>query len=114
MMKQKWWILAVLVIMGLVLWTVKSGVTINSVFGIDPTTAPDTMIPPSGPTVTVLPTEIDDILYNPGMGSPTFISALGAHCRLASIPARPSPTSAGPGLISSLPKGNTTSVSSIA
>ena len=33
---------------------------------------PNTIVPPRGSTVTVLPTEIHDILYNPGMGFADF------------------------------------------
>jgi hypothetical protein len=35
------------------------------------------MVPPRGSTVTVQPTEIDDILYNPGMGFADFHLGFG-------------------------------------
>ncbi len=75
---------------------------------------PDAIGVSSGWTVTVRPIEIDDILYNPGMGFADFPSRSGVHCHPASILVRPSPTFAGTGPISSLSKGNMTSVASTA
>ena len=113
--KQRGRILALLLILVPLLWTIESGVPINLRLASDVGRGPNAMVPPCGSTVTVQPSEIDDILYNPGMGFADFHLGFGnPPLPPASILVRRSPTSAGLGLILSLPKGNTTSFSSIA
>jgi len=80
MMKRKWWTLAVLMILGLLLWTIESGesgVLIDSGFGSIAGTAPGAKVPLLGPVVTVQPKEIHEILYNPGMGFADFHFGFG-------------------------------------
>jgi hypothetical protein len=45
--------------------------------GWDVGRGPNALVPPRGSTVTVQPTEIDDILYNPGMGFADFHLGFG-------------------------------------
>ena len=61
MMKQKGRIPALLLILGFLLWTIESCVPINLGFVSDVGVAPNATVPPRGPTVTVQPTEIEDI-----------------------------------------------------
>jgi hypothetical protein len=72
MMKRKGWTLAVLIILGGLLWTIEWGVSINSGFGSTAGAAPDDKVSLWGPVVTVQPKEIHAILYNPGMGFADF------------------------------------------
>ena len=77
MIKQKGRIPALLPILGFLLWTIESCVPINLGFVSDVGVAPNATVPPRGPTVTVQPTEIEDILYNPGMGFADFHLGFG-------------------------------------
>jgi hypothetical protein len=45
--------------------------------GCDVGSDPNVKVPPRGTTVTAQPTEIDDILYNPGMGFADFHLGFG-------------------------------------
>jgi len=71
-MNRKGWTLAVLIILGVLLCTIESGVPIDSGFGSTAGAAPNTEVSLLGPVVTVQPKEIHDILYNPGMGFADF------------------------------------------
>jgi Beta-galactosidase len=68
---------ALLLILGFLLWTRESGVPINLAPASDVGRGPNAMVPARGSTVTVQPTEIDDILYNPGMGFADFHLGFG-------------------------------------
>ena len=76
-MKEKGRILALLLILSFLLWTIESCVPINLGLASDVGRGPNAIIPPRGSTVTVQPTEIDDILYNPGMGFADFHLGFG-------------------------------------
>jgi hypothetical protein len=78
-MRSNWSVVARRLIGGLLLWIVLACIPTSSGFKNGAGTVPDATALSSRRTVTVRPTEIDDILYNPGMGSPTFTSASGAH-----------------------------------
>src|SRR5207245_8617817 len=64
-------------ILGCLLWTIESGAPISLGLASDVGGGPNVMVPPRGSTVTVQPTEIDDILYNPGMGFADFHLGFG-------------------------------------
>ncbi len=69
--------LTLLPIGGLLLLTMESCAPYNSGLKNGATSSPDAKILSSGRTVTVRPTEIDDILYNPGMGFADFHFEIG-------------------------------------
>ncbi len=77
MKKEHGSMLTLLPIGGLLLLTMESCAPYNSGLKNGATSSPDAKILSSGRTVTVRPTEIDDILYNPGMGFADFHFEIG-------------------------------------
>ena len=78
MIKSNRSILAQLLIGGLLLWPIQSCIPTSSGVKNDTGTVPDAVALSSGRTVTVRPTEIEDILYNPGMGFADFHFGIGS------------------------------------
>ena len=76
-MKSNRSVLARLLIGSLLLWAIQSDISTNSGFKNGTSTVPDAVALSSVQTVTVRPTEIDDILYNPGMGFAGFHFGIG-------------------------------------
>lgn len=68
----------------------------------------ETAAQPAQELVTVYPREIDDVLYNPGMGVADFISDSAIHRRWRSTREPPWPISAGPGRNWNRRRANTT------
>jgi hypothetical protein len=77
-MKGNWSVLVRLLTGGLLLWTILPGIPTNSGFKNGTNTVPDAVALSAGRTMTVGPTEIDDILYNPGMGLADFHFGIGS------------------------------------
>lgn len=85
-MKGRGSVLALLLMSSSLLWSLQSCLPLNSGSSDGTAARRDAKDLSSGQTVTVRPTEIDDVLYNPGMGFADFHFGIGSPLPLSQHP----------------------------